>query len=287
MAYLWLQPLYPQLGHTGYSNLLVHYFCCNPFVSTNSLSSPFSRPSVLIILSSEWDEFLVCRSDHQLSLLLSSLSHSLANMVGRPSRLSPRGILVNGASYDKNTGDDSIILTTTARKQNGSSATKTSSKKRQKVAFEEQMTVRLCKQIPKTYAKDLWYAPSDVFEFRNDIVKIKELALKAKLKSVRSRNHTRRVLLQYRTDKANVQMSTSRTMRNRSENNLKNVSKISSQKATELAIKTAELLEIEVVEDRRSYYPELASACFGASRQWAFDYYLGDMIDSICFMSSE
>lgn len=149
------------------------------------------------------------------------------------------------------------------------------------------MTIRLCKQIPKTYAKDIWYSASDLMSFRTELVKIKELALKAKLKSARSRNHSRRVLLQYRTDKANIKMASSRTMVTRSENNLKNVSKISSQKATELAIKTAELLEFEVVEERASYYPELASACFGASQQWAFDYYLGTMIDSFCTVSTE
>ncbi len=211
-------------------------------------------------------------------------------MVGGGSRLSPRGILVNGASYDS-TGDNSIILTTARKQQNVSNSTKKTSPggqpHRRSVSFQEQMTVRLCKQIPKTYSKDLWYASKDLLSFRTETVQIKELALKAKLKSVRSRNHTRRVLLQYRTDKANIKMSSSRAMVNRSENNLNNVSKISSQKATELAIKTAELLELEVVKDRKSYYPELASACFGAGQQWAFDYYLGTMIDSFCFMSAE
>jgi len=223
-------------------------------------------------------------------------------MVGGGSRPVPRAVVTYTCSAsDDITVDNSIIMKHIPKQQYGSSS-KSALKKhpnnseqkksfrsspKRRVSFDEQLTLALVKRIPQKCSKDCWYSAGELVDFRAKVLEIKELNLKAKLKSARSRNHSRRVLLQYRTDRANIHMSTSRSMVMRSHINLKNVSKMSSEKTTEVAIKNAKKLEREIHADQSGLNPAISSVCFGPSQHWAIDYYLASMIDTLCTVAVE
>ena len=214
----------------------------------------------------------------------------------RASRLAPRA-MVNSA-LDDNIVDNSTIFTSTPKQYdlrnlksamkkhttglNEQSLYRAPQKRHRRVSFDEQLTLALIKRIPVAYKNEIWNTANELVTFRTKVLDCKELNLKMKLKSARARNHSRRVLLQYRTDIVSKKMAASRSIAMRCLINLKNVSAKSSEKTREVAIENANQLERELVSDQSYLNPTISSACFGQGQRWAFDYYLGSMIDTLC-----
>jgi len=150
-----------------------------------------------------------------------------------------------------------------------------------KVSFADEITVKPIKRIPKIYATDLWYTAIDMSRFRMDVLKCKDLRSKAKLKSARCHIHMRHVLLEHRVSRGGIGKETAYTSITRNSQNLSSVSMKSSKKPKARAIKYANRLEQEIVQEQSFFNPQISS-CFGASHRWVFDYYLGSMIDTLC-----
>jgi len=170
---------------------------------------------------------------------------------------------------------ESLLITDTSNRQLSS---RTSQQRPRKVFFADEITVKSIKRIPKCYATDIWYKAIDMDRFRMDVLNCKELRFEVKLKSARSHNHMRRVLVEHRGRKGK-QTTTCAITRN--SHNLSSVSMKSSKKPKEVAIKRANSLEQEVVDGQSFMNPRISS-CFGPSHRWVFDYYLGSMIDTLC-----
>jgi len=152
-----------------------------------------------------------------------------------------------------------------------------------KVSFGDKLTLKIIKRIPKIYATDIWYTANDMVEFRTRVLNCNELRLKVKIKSARCQNHMRRVLLEYRINRGHEgKKATTRCVTTRNSLNLSSISIRSSKKPREAAIKNATALEKEIIADQSFFNPTISSACFGPSRRWVFDYYLGSLIDTLC-----
>ena len=219
----------------------------------------------------------------------------------RGSRPKSRARVTNAPAHD-NIVDNSIIFKYTSKRdgRNPKSVIKkhknvsnkkisvfAHQKRLRRVSFHDHLTLLLVKRIPKTCKTDLWYTANELNSFRTNVMNSKELSLKVKLKSARSRNHVRKVLLQYRTDRANEKIATSRSTAMRSLINLRKVSMKSSAKTREVAIRNANKLEREIFTDQSCMNPTITGACLGPVHRWAFDYYLGSMIDTLCTVSME
>ena len=152
-----------------------------------------------------------------------------------------------------------------------------------KVSFAEKVMIKIVDRIPKIYAMDTWYTAHDMDNFRAMVLNCKELQLRVKLKSARSYNHMRRVLLEYRANRAQKgNKAISSRVATRNPRDLSIVSSKSSKKPREEAIKNAIKLEKEIIADQSFLNPTISSACAGSSHRWVLDYYLGYLIDTLC-----
>ena len=155
-------------------------------------------------------------------------------------------------------------------------------KRLRRVSFADEPTLKKFKRIPKVYAIDVWYNARDMERFRSKVLNNEELRLKVKLKSARCHSHMRRVLLEYRVN--HMKGATTKCIAARNSLNLCDVSMNSSRKPREAAIKIAAKLEKDIIGDQpaSACNPTVSSVCFGPTYRWAFDYYLGSYIDTLC-----
>ena len=152
-----------------------------------------------------------------------------------------------------------------------------------KVSFAEKVTLKIFNRIPKVYAYDIWYTANDMDNFRTKVLNCKQQQLKVKLKSARCHNHMRRVLLEYRINRAQKGNNTITSCVNaRNPRDLSIVAMSSSRKPREVAMKNAKKLEKEIIANQSLQSSTISSDCFGPRHHRAFDYYLGYLIDSLC-----